>query len=82
MLLYIYDFITKKASAMGGLFYDGADTGLTSLKLRRFVVARALPSPAYFRLPLSPSRTASSAVRELYMRYHHKKSLHKGGLFL
>ena len=41
--------------------------------LRRFVVARALPSPAYFRLPLSPSRTASSAVRELYMRYHHKK---------
>ena len=50
--------------------------------LRRFVVARALPSPAYFRLPLSPSRTASSAVRELYMRYHHKKSLRNGRLFL
>lgn len=41
--------------------------GLTSLMLRRFVVARALPSPAYFRLPLSPSQTAFSAVRELYI---------------
>ena len=71
----------KKSLRKGGLFCDGADTGLTSLKLRRFVVARAMPSPAYSRLLLSPSRTASSAVREVYIRYHHKKSLRKGGLF-